>query len=588
PRLILPLTLLVPAFGQQGPQLRPEGNVIALENGGTHDLWGVDHRTWSTELQLVGVQFQGIELVGYSELERLREDLPRALGEDLPYEGIRLPGNAQLLHVTRAGRSELLVVDGIDLRTVFSVPANLLQRMHVSPDGRYALVASTSATGGNVWRVDLERGTAKKLTKGMPALQVDSLSLRTGSGASWFLANGQVHVAVDAAAPVDLGATPEETALPDLLLATGGQHALVLLEEEEDLRRIVRVDAQGQAVTVTPTAGAWSLPGFEDPLGPYLAISADGTSIAWRETTDEGKHEIHVSTAPGQNAIHLTREPEFPAYIDNVGVIGFFGGNTLAYLAGDVTLSPVQENDVIGAADMYAAEVLADGTLESRNLTRTSGQTWPPFVEVGQLVVENTVLDPRGERIVFDGPADPDQDSQVFACFKLGDTLYGHGPNLQILEAALDDSVDVFAGQSHLVAVTKPAAEGLTESRVQMLRPFLPGEQQFVTLAEFAEEVELTSVATNGNQAAFLAIDEVEEGSPLTGIPWRATLIPGEAEPLLSASVKVTGSLAVTGLGDVLLNVHPANQPAQFVRIGAWNQVVPLEVPEGTGFLLAN
>lgn len=588
--LLLPAALLVPCSlspfqdpGPSGPLDRNDATVIAVESGDVHDLWSVSHRTWETELVATGVSFRSVSLVGYGRKDALRLDLPRPgeTGDELP-DHVLLPGGGALYLVSRDGRDELLRVRRGETSVAFTTTAALLASVHVSPDGGAALVASTAESGGDVWRVELDAvAPPRLLTAELPPLDVVPESLRAGTDAGWFQAGGELFHAPagEPAGALDLGALAGEVPDGEPVLGEGGAHLLVALEQDPLARRLVLVDAAGAVTVLTPTPGAWSRAGLADPLGPFLALAADGSAVAWRE---EGEtHELHVSTSPGAGSMHLTSDPDFPEYIDNIGVLGFFDPATLLYLAGDVSLSPVDDDDAIGAADMYAASVDADGSLVSHNVTRTSGQTWPPFTAVGQLVVEHLHVDPLRERAVFDGlgPDDVDQ----LACFALDGVLYGHGPNLQVLVEDFDEGLEVSGVDRHVLVLAGPP-EGLEEAGpgAHVLQPFAPGDQIFDLVAEFPDDTHLDRVAASGAFAAFVAADD-DTGA---GVPWRVDLLAAEAVPLLSSAARLSPALALTGRGDVVTGLEVEEGLSIFVRIGAPGQVVPLELPGGGGFPL--
>lgn len=579
------------AGGGRGLSRHPETTPFAIETApGLFDLWLVEENNGAASLHTEDVAFRSLRLAGLSHLDRMRIDRPTE-GQAGP-DHIRLPHGGALYHVVRNGWDELLLLRGRrDPRVLFSVPdlagGALATQLAVSKDGRLALGATASAAGGDVVLMDLRRGTPPiSLTDSLGPLAVVPGSLRVSDLSAWFVANNTLYRALAPdwkASSVDLGLNQEEQLHFESLMAEDGSQLAVLIEEEDDLRRILAVPAMGAARGVTPTPGCIHLPDLRNPLGPFMAIAPDGSSVAY--IAFEDTQELYLKELATDTLFHLTEEEIYPDYIDNVGVLSFFGAKLLMYLAGDIALGGGGE-EMIAAADMYASEFDGFGGVTWYNVTHTSNTNWPPFTGLGNLNVREALLDPRGQRMLTVEEIDGDE---ALATFRVDGHEFEHGqPNHQVLLMDIEEEEAQFSALgSHVLVVVE--SEAVEEIRgVYLLQPATPQEQIFDTLAEVSEDAAIDRVAFGGGRASFVVRaddDDDEEGEGLE-TPYLVDLS-GSAEiatpPGWTGQVSPTATHA--GSGSLLLGLG-TGPVLQFVRIDFAGVLVPLGLPMGSGFPL--
>ena len=575
-----------PAPAQMVPVAR------AASGGSGLEIWVANETDGIAQLAVPAVDFRPLELVGYAVRDRLRRNLPSAQGENSPAEFVRLPQGGRVFRVTGSGSTGLLVVapDGSpSLRAmVLDVGGEpgLTDRIAVRSDGRAALVATPLSAGGDVGLVDLDTTQpATWLTAALPPLDVDAESLRVSALGAWFVADGELY-RVDlgsgtAAEPVDLGLPVGTRVLPELLLCDQGHRvaALVEVDGENGLRRIVVVPVTGPTILVTPDAGQYDAPNLEHSLGPFMAFNEDGTLIAYRQPL--GTLELFVAVVePGEPPLHLTAEPTFPAYIDNVGVLGF-AGHVLTFFAGDVQISGVDLEEMIGAGDMFRADVGPGNAVSFTNVTASGGVVDPPYTQPGTLQFSDAFLDPLGQRYVLVGES-PAEDTIITIVDATVDS-YAGAP-LTVLDGLAEDPSLHAAGQSVLIH-----SEGDDESdqtvpgALHVLRSLHAGEPALVLVATLPAGVTLAHFAASGtaDRAACVASAGAALQLPVLislpdGLPALMWPFPLAVSPLLSFS---SSGLLCLGLG-------APGGPFKFGLLAPGSTGVAVKLPAGGGFPL--
>ena len=133
--------------------------------------------------------------------------------------------------------------------------------------------------------------------------------------------------------------------------------------------------------------GAGCLPEAQD--GPYLAVSDDGEQCAWRAGEVQSyqySHELYMGrhTASGTTiALHVTQDALFEPYIDEIGLVIFRPGpgGQLLFMAGDAG----SNGSLLSRADLFSATLDDTSALLASNLSLTSGDPAPPFLNYGTL-----------------------------------------------------------------------------------------------------------------------------------------------------------------------------------------------------------
>ncbi len=444
---------------------------IAVDvGGGLHDLWEAAE-DGATLKVLDDLAFLPLDLVGHPPRDRLRLDRPRPWDDDAQADHVLLPQGGALYRVRSAGTESLLHVtaDG-HARLLASVTAPgagpaQLSAVAVACDGYSALIATEATAGGDVLSVDLaaEPPQVLNLTANLAPLQVEEESLRVSSAGAFFVASGELWRVPTGATPavLDLGLA----GLPvqaDLALSGDGRRVAAAVgsdASEESGCHVVVADIGGASVIITPAPGPFDAAGNDHPLGPFLALDQTGSLVAYRTATEPQELFVKDVDLP-EPALQLTVEPQFPAYIDNVGVLGFQADRTLVFFAGDVTISGVDLQEMMGAAELYLAELPVGGPPSFVNVSLTSGQTTPPYDSAGQLRFTEAVLDPTALRFLLPGEA-PNED-QTLDSVSLFGAAYGEA-TVKLFDALDEDPALHAAGQSTLLVTSLAVPEGVDD-----------------------------------------------------------------------------------------------------------------------------
>ncbi len=571
------------AAGQVVPlaRLAPDGSHDALEVGGA----GTAPVAAASDFT-----FLPVGLAGASVRDRLILDLPRPSPATESVQHVVLPQGGALYRVGLAAGEALLWIDAQGQVSLLASSGALLPRIAVSADGACALVATPLAAGGDVLRLELTAPApvAANLTAALPPLDVADASLRVSAAGAFWVAAGALFRAPAGgpATGIDLG-LPGLPALPDIALSADGQRvAVVAGSKDVELadRRIAVADIGGAATVVTPTAGDWDTPSHDNPLGPFLALNHDGTRVVYRGTVLTQElflAEVDLPQAPQQISV----EPAFPAYIDNVGVLGFTPEGGLRFFAGDVTISGVDLQEMIGAADLYLAELPVGGPNTFVNQSLTSGQVSPPYDQPGQLLFSEAVLDPHGLRYLLVGESP--QEDQTLTSVSSNGNPYGESPVVPLLGGLDSDPLLVPAGQAVLIVSEIEAPDGSPVEEYQRL-DLLPSVHAkpdglplpLGLLPDPLVADRFCASATMGSIAMAVSID--------AGLEWVVLLHPttGAAWLPLSAPIGLPRRLAFDTEGGLVLGLGPADGPYKFLSLGAEGGVTWLGLKPADAFPL--
>jgi hypothetical protein len=592
--LALALALLVTstANGQVAP--------LALESssGSGYDIWSVSASDGVASKALEGVHFLPIDLVGYPVRDRLRLDLPTAHGKGSVAPFVRRPSGGSLFRVGLTGSTALLSIgqDGLPSVPVLVPDGSgsetaLLECLTVRADGRTVLLATNPAAGGDVGLVDLESAAPTQwLTAGLPPLKIAADSLRVSPVAAWFVADGVLYRADLAsgtpAEAVDLQVSSAAKVLPELLMCAGGHRVAVVVEDDGDLLQIVVVPLQGPPIPVTTEPDDYDTPNDRHPLGPFMAFSDDGSLLAYRRTLDT--LELFLSpletAGPTAPALHLTAEPAFPAYIDNVGVLGFTD-HVLSFFAGDATISGVDLEEMIGAGDLFHATLMPDGGVEFDNVTASGGGTAPPYSEAGTLQFSDANFDPLGQRYVLVGES-PAEDSTI-TVIDAQAGAYG-GPPSTVLDGLDDDPLLIAAGHAVLILTGTGEEEASDDdsgkpATLYLLHSKHMGGSPLAALAKVPAGVTVDrfAVSPDGGRVACV----VGAGTGLE-LPLLIELPVGLLVTLWPDPVGVAPLLAFCPSGSLVMGLGTAGGPYKFGLVDPGWQGVAVKLPVAQGFPL--
>jgi len=570
---------------------------------GVFDLWSADEATGAGSLEVSSVQFLVPKLVGHRAVDRLRLDRPGLEGLTTESPLIRLPtGRGSLYYVRRPGatgylhvRSNGLVRMLIERPDVDGLPA-LHDSIGVSYRGDAALVATTPAAGGDVFVLDLV-GLAEEsilLTGDLPPLNVDPISLRASRKAAWFVADGVLYrtgTPNSGKMTAHVSGAPGQV-WPELVQSFEGDRVVAFYEESDIERRVVVVDADGLEAIATSTAANFTHPDYDDVRGPYVALSDDGTVVAFThdESPWHGKwsNEIYVRNLNLQMpTFHVTQEPDFPVYLDNVGILGFTHGRVLTFFGGDEFVSGIPSDVGVGAADWFAADFNKPQPVIS-NMSRTSNEQFPPFNTSPRLSFTEAVMDPRGQRILMSGQPTPDEPNKIVSFALAG----GYDSSaFDIFDVAGLDELNMFRGGADLFFVSEtndigslPSSPDRTagDTRLEVLRPLEQGLATLLPIADLGDD-DLERVTGYGSVAGG-ALDLKGIGVvpvflfPLSGQMRAVNVTPSELSP----------QLRVSDSGRLTFGHGPDDDgPFEFKSVGLDGVMIELQVPVAYGFPLA-
>ncbi len=567
---------------------------LALENGaGTYDLWSAIEETGAAALQIKDIDFLPIRAVGQRAVDALRLDRPSTAGVGSAAPSIRLPKRGSLYRVRRDTRTGILHVDASGLaRMVLEVPdvggqPSLLDGLGVSWRGDNALVATTVAAGGDIYMLDLVGlGSTKLLSANVGPLAIDADSLRVSRRAAWLTADGDLWCATDPASgnlSLKLPLVPGD-ALPELVQSRNGESVAVYYEEAPGERRLVVASRNGGTTVITKQASDYSLPGLDDPLGPWVALSPDGGMVAFmtRESPWHGKwsHEIFVrEVGSAQPVLKVTEEPSFPVYIDNVGVLGFVHDRVLTFFAGDEFLSGIPAEDGVGAADWFAADFKGGKTQPVvKNLTGTSGDPVPPFDQPGQLSFKEVLVDPLAERFLLTGA--PVAGAADFLVSTAIDPDDWDTTAQELLTGVVGDVQLVGAGSEVLVVSPDHGDDCEDELAVDLLRPLDDTLAGMWSVTSLDDDETMDRIVGRGGVVGTV-ID--------TGWKRKPAFILGSTGQLVTVGLKapeVSPLIRVGDAGRMTFGFGPVGGPYQFVSVDVDRNATLLAVPATKGFPL--
>lgn len=507
-----------------------------LAASGLWDLYVDAPGPGPASLILPDVEFLPLDLAGFAVRDRLRSGLARPVA-GAPAAHVRLPQGGRLLRVSDHGQTRLLQVrpDGT-LSTLLSLAENgapsIADTIHVASAGTLALAASTA---GDVWLTDLGGG-APRLLHAAGAAPADPGSLRVSADRAFFVAGGVLHAAdlttAGLAAPVTLAAAGEAV-LPESVISGDGLSLALVTEAAGGARQVHVLDEALQAHVVSPAPGLYDTPNFASPWGPWLALSHDGSRVAFRGTLGPAS-EVFLEVVPDpMPAMQLTADATFVDTIDNVGVLGFAADGKLHFMAGE---SQAGAPGALGSADLYLATPGSGGSLALSNVTNTSGSAIPPFLQPGELELLDAALDPAGQRLLLvvdpDGgdaallalPADLGS-GEVALLPPLAEPPELHRAGGEALLLLARDAGTGVQGLFHLPSGGTPALLATLPAGISLDR-FVDGMARAACVASAAPDLELPLTLESANGAL--------------GFPW----------PLVGS---VGAALALAGPGDELV-----------------------------------
>lgn len=597
PLRALPGLALVAALGLLGsPEAvaapMPQETVFAIENAfGTHDLLGVDEVALTMNVLQPKVELLPLKLAGFAKRDRLRLDLPRLADQGGSIAHVRLPelGSLYRYRVPATGDTRLALnrsSGGLAILSNLvgqsSLPS-ITEWVTVDTSGRFALVATEPAAGGDVLLIDmLFESPWINLTSFIPPLNVEGISLRLAGTRAWFVADdtlyrAELKLSVDAQ-PVTLPLLAGETLIPETAVSRDGRFLAVVTEDPLGLRRILIAPPSGDGRVLTPVPGDYDPPLYDSPVGPLLALSNDGLRVGFRDQV-AGSRELFVqrSLSP-EPPKQITKDASFTDTIDNVGILGFTTEGLLIFAAGEgIALGPDAH---IEGADFFQINAYGGATEEPLNITQTSGFPTAPFTDYGTLDIFSATADPLNQRLILD--VDPDNGDHALVMVSM-DGTQGITP----LTGPLDEMPVLAPAGDAVQAFTVPAQPAVNASEVHLLPPADGGLPRAELLAGVTGPITLQfarfAVDRAGTRAAFVA--SAGQGLELPGV----VDVAGSAiQAVWNQAMSVSPSMAFTASGRLAVGIGFPGGPYLHLGLDGPGSGVVYPIHPAQGFALEN
>ncbi|HEX6884716.1 MAG TPA: hypothetical protein VF530_15180 [Planctomycetota bacterium] len=246
-------------------------------------------------------------------------------------------------------------------------------------DGRAFLVASAPAAGGDLWEIELV-GRATNRTahlgplefgqNGLALLGVWGLGVGADGVYRFERASGGLAHEVDL--PLDADWFGSD------VVASADESTVAFVAGIEPTRaRVLTCRRFGDAVLASDRSMHVSGGGFlpEDRTGPALALSTDGSWVAWRAQGTYSREVFVRETRSGSRPPReqLTSDANFYYTLNDTGVIAFFDRDSAVLFVGR------GQGGDIGIGDLFTVDLSASAAPAFANLTGTSGDVVVPF-----------------------------------------------------------------------------------------------------------------------------------------------------------------------------------------------------------------
>jgi len=258
-------------------------------------------------------------------------------------------------------------------------------RLSVAADGLSALVATSEDAGGDLWEIDLAGGGAVNRTSGVGPQEFERNGLALlGAWGFALCEDGALRFERAAGAKAGFVTLPIAARWhgPDVVASADGSTVAFLMGDDVNRALVFTCRRTGAALQASTQPmripGACFLP--EDSRGPTLALSTDGSWVAWREDESSREAFVHETrSASAASDLHLTGPATFDNTLNDTGVIAFFDPNSAVMVVGR------QESGGIGRGDLFRIDLTAgSSSFSASNLSGTSGIHRPPY-DYGEL-----------------------------------------------------------------------------------------------------------------------------------------------------------------------------------------------------------
>jgi hypothetical protein len=360
------------------------GDVLVLDDQGRE----------SRPSELQGIVLLPLELAGRTRLDELRPERPRLVCDVPGATRVRLPSDNGCLYryrrdkvggavfgffvVPSDGRAENV----LELRGTGPLGSDdpVATRVAVDPEGEAFLIGTSLAAGGDVLEIDIEDARAVNRTASLPPQRIPVSGVLLLS--EWGLAltdAGVLRFATNSDAPAEfvraeggwpgwigseLVSSADESSVAFVAGSAPARAQIFVLDRSHDARAVTEHEA--------PLSGAGFLP--EQDAGPTLALSTDGSHVAWRTEGLEREAWVRTTNAHGGPELHITGDADFEDTLNDTGVIAFHSRDELTLFVGEGNAT-----DALAEADLFRVRVEAAGTLAIADLSRTNERAERPF-----------------------------------------------------------------------------------------------------------------------------------------------------------------------------------------------------------------
>lgn len=401
-RVFFATTALAP-FAASAPQDRIELFAdLAGPGGALVALSETSGAAAPAPFKLAELAFLPIDFQGREEVHALLPTSPRYLDDVPGASRIALPGVGGMLYryarVAEDGSLRfgfLRVAPDGALAPVAEVEGSggsgaddpYWPRVAIAPDGRTLLAATRQAAGGDVLEIDLvDRGVIDRTTN-LPPLVWKVGGLAFGDGFGVAVSNRglfRFDSAPDARAQrVALGSPAPNWYSGELVTSPNRAWVATTAGASELAAHVFVLAKTGLARRVTEAAAHLSGAGFlPDALGgPFLAVTDDGGAAAWR--VEGATREVFlgkVTPPPGQHPVQVSSDLYFTDTLDEVVTVLAAQVGKFLFAVGARGTGGAIEN-----ADVFLVTLDATGAPVFENVTRTSGDLQPPFLQTPEL-----------------------------------------------------------------------------------------------------------------------------------------------------------------------------------------------------------
>ncbi len=593
---LAPLPVQVPAQ----PVLGTDPGVVSIfarHDLNTGDVRAFDEMTGAslpTPAALQGIRILPIDFVGRTKLMEFHPSMPRYLTDVPSASRLVLPNSwgslyrfsretpagkvYGFMHIDRDGRAHAVGERLASPRA--ESPDPFLPLISVSPLGDSFLVATRPGHGGNAYLVQLSDGRVIDLTSRVGPLTIKRFGLglqedwgvvTTTRGVLRFTRDKEVDVRIDAVR-VPLG--PAQAWFQgDLVFSMNGDWVMTVVGTDSENSHVWAFgpETAPERISVIPQSyeGAGFLPDFRG--GPFMAIADDGRLCAWIDRDDTSR-ELHMGRGPAfgaRDSEQVTRPLYFHDTLDEIGQTAFFRPDRLTFLAGAADYI----HTGMDQADVFEVRMPEDTTtLDVQNLSLSSGETEPPFVEYGTVEPDRVVWSPYEDRLlIYDG-----QEREALYSVDLVE-----GGLVQLIDRIKDLEMLIVAQQGVLFDVRRATDDGRVHEmfRVDSLIDFDVAE----LVRSVPVDTEFSSPALRRDGwLTFVAVDADSN----TEILSKVNVGSGEFQSFALTSQSYGPAVGYTQRGSVLFSLETPGATSYMLWPFGTTQSVALEASPETGFVL--